>query len=129
MSNKVAVAIVHGVGIQSSDFAEPMIEELTERFAKDLRISHQDATAQLVIEPVHWAPVLQKAQTRLWRRVSSRRDLDFVKLRKFMVDFAGDAIAYQPTPESREIYDSVHTTLAESLPCSLAPRVKPHHSV
>ena len=112
---KIAVAIVHGVGIQSSDFAEPMIKELTERFANELRVSHQEAAARLVIEPVHWAPVLQEAQTRLWRRVSSRRDLDFVKLRKFMVDFAGDAIAYQATPQTREVYDAVHTAFAESL--------------
>ena len=60
MSTKIAVAIVHGVGIQSSDFAEPMIKELTERFANELRVSHQEAAARLVIEPVHWAPVLTR---------------------------------------------------------------------
>jgi hypothetical protein len=115
MAHRVAVAIVHGVGIQGSDFAEPMIRELTDRFAKELGKKREDAADQLMIEAVHWAPVLQKAQTKLWRKVSARRDLDYVKLRKFMVDFAGDAIAYQPTPKDREVYDTVHAVLAESL--------------
>lgn len=115
MSNKVAVAIVHGVGIQGSDFAEPMIREVTERFARELEISVADASGELIIEPVHWAPVVQEAQTRLWRRVGAGPDLDFVELRRFMVDFAGDAIAYQPTRRNRDVYDDVHTVLAESL--------------
>jgi len=111
----VAVAIVHGVGVQGSDFAEPMIEELTDRFASELGLSRAEALGALAIEAVHWAPVLQDAQTKLWRNVSGRGDLDWVDLRKFMVDFAGDAIAYQPTPRSREVYDAVHAVLARSL--------------
>jgi hypothetical protein len=115
VSNKVAVAIVHGVGVQGSDFAEPMIAEITNRFARELDIGVAEASAEVIFEPVHWAPVLQEAQTRLWRRVYARRDLDYVELRKFMVDFAGDAIAYQPTPQGREVYDSVHVVLAHAL--------------
>jgi hypothetical protein len=115
MPTRLAVAIVHGVGVQGSDFAEPMIGELTDRFAKELGIDRADAADHLVFEVVHWAPVLQKAQTKLWRKVSSGGDLDFVKLRKFMVDFAGDAIAYQQTPKRREVYDSVHVVMAEAL--------------
>jgi hypothetical protein len=115
VSSRVAVAIVHGVGVQGSDFAEPMIEELVGRFASELDISRADALGALAIEAVHWAPVLQDAQTKLWRNVSARGDLDWVDLRRFMVDFAGDAIAYQPTPRSREVYDAVHAVLAGSL--------------
>jgi hypothetical protein len=115
MPARLAIAIVHGVGVQGSDFAEPMIEDLTDRFADELGISRTEASDRLVFEAVHWAPVLQKAQTKLWRKVASAADLDYVDLRKFMVDFAGDAIAYQPTPKNREVYDSVHAVLAESL--------------
>jgi hypothetical protein len=115
VSSRVAVAIVHGVGVQGSDFAEPMIDDLTGRFASELGVSRSEALGELAIEAVHWAPVLQDAQTKLWRNVSARGDLDFVDLRRFMVDFAGDAIAYQPTPRSREVYDAVHAVLARSL--------------
>jgi len=115
VSSRVAVAIVHGVGVQGSDFAEPMIDELTGRFASEVGMSRAEALGALAIEVVHWATVLQDAQTKLWRNVSVRGDLDWVDLRKFMVDFAGDAIAYQPTPRSREVYDAVHAVLAGSL--------------
>lgn len=115
MSNRVAVALVHGVGIQGSDFAEPMIGALTDRFAEELDMSREEAADELVFEAVHWAPVLQREQTRLWGKVSAKGDLDFVDLRRFVVDFAGDAIAYQPTPKDREVYDSVHAVLARCL--------------
>jgi len=115
VSNRVAVAIVHGVGVQGSDFAEPMIGELTARFAKELGMTRAQATGELVVEAVHWAPVLQDAQTKLWRYMSAHGDLDYEALRKFIIDFAGDAIAYQPTLKRREVYDSVHAVLARSL--------------
>jgi hypothetical protein len=115
MSNRLAVAIVHGVGIQGSDFAERMIAELTDRFAEEVGLGRAAASSELVFEAVHWAPVLQESQTELWRRMSASADFDFEKLRRFMVDFAGDAIAYQPTPQSREVYDSVHAVLAQAL--------------
>ena len=47
MSQRVGVAIVHGVGVQGSDFAEPMIRELTDRFANELDISRAEAAGEL----------------------------------------------------------------------------------
>lgn len=114
MATKIAVAVIHGVGAQESDYAEPMIENLIERFVKEFPDS-QNARDHIVLEPVHWAPILQKAQNRLWRKVSGQKDLDYIKLRKFMVGFAGDAIAYQPTPRDRKMYDDVHAKFAQTL--------------
>jgi hypothetical protein len=115
VSSPVALAIVHGVGIQGADFAEPMIRELRKRFAQELGISKEEADGALVVESVHWAPVLQEPQALLRERVGAEHALDYEKLRGFMVDFAGDAIAYQPTPRRREVYDAVHAVLAQSL--------------
>jgi len=41
--------------------------------------------------------------------------MDFTTLRRFLVDFAADAIAYQPTPSDRQIYDTIHTVFAQTL--------------
>jgi len=112
---RLAVALVHGAGIQGPDFAEPMIRELTHRFAGELGLSREEATDLLAFQSVHWAPVLQEAETELWRRVGASERLDFQPLRRFLVDFAGDAVAYQPTPKDREVYDSVHVVLAGAL--------------
>jgi len=112
---KVAVAIIHGVGTQDSGFADNTILELKDRFASHLSRKVADPKDQLVIEPVHWAPILQSAENRLWRKVNRDRNLDYVKLRRFMIDFAGDAIAYQPTPWGRQVYDAVHCEVAQGL--------------
>ena len=112
MSQKIAVAIVHGVGKQSADFAEGMKKELKERFAKLLE--GRAKPTELAFQPVFWAEVLQKTENELWRRLRSGK-LRYRALREFMVDFAADAIAYQPSPKESEIYDEVHAVFAQAL--------------
>ena len=115
MTQKIAVAIIHGVGAQNAKFAEPMAEEITERFAKQLPKTVENPKGELVIVPIHWAPVLQTAQTRLWRKVNQNSNLDWTRLRRYMIDFVGDAIAYQPSPREKTKYDAIHARVAKSL--------------
>lgn len=114
MTQKIALAIIHGIGNQDPHFADGMKQELLDRFGAKTGLGSQ-AGQELIIEPVYWAPVLQSRQKLLWNRVSSGADLDFVSLRKFMVEFAADAIAYQPLPGERSVYEEVHGCFAESL--------------
>ena len=115
MSQKIAVAIIHGVGKQDPQFADGMTQELKGRFAKELGQKIQDPASELAILPVYWAPAVQDAEEELWRRMKRGGEMDFTTLRRFLVDFAGDAIAYQPTPKDRRIYDGIHEKFAESL--------------
>ncbi|HEU5394907.1 MAG TPA: hypothetical protein VFV36_08895, partial [Candidatus Methylomirabilis sp.] len=115
MPHSVAVAIVHGVGKQDPQFADGMAQELRDRFAKEIGREAEDPASALVVRPVYWAPVLQKAEAILWKRMKQGGELDFTTLRRFLVDFAADAIAYQPTPTDRKIYDGVHEVLAQTL--------------
>lgn len=115
MPQKIAVAVIHGVGVQRSTYAEPVIDELRRRFVELLAPAVDDPSSSLVLEPVFWAPVLQGPENRLWRRVNRRGDLDYVRLRRFMIDFAGDAIAYQPGPREREVYEAIHVVVARAL--------------
>ena len=115
MSQKIAVAIIHGVGKQDPTFADGMAQELKGRFAKELGQQIQDPASELAILPVYWAPAVQDAEEELWRRMKRGGEMDFTTLRRFLVDFAGDAIAYQPTPKDRRIYDGIHEKFAESL--------------
>ena len=71
--------------------------------------------SEIIIEPVYWAPVLQKRENDLWGRVQQGTDLDFLALRQLMIDFAADAIAYQPAPKERDVYDGVHEVVAKTL--------------
>ena len=115
MSQKIAIAIIHGVGKQDPNFADGMTQELKGRFAKELGQKIQDPASELAILPVYWAPAVQDAEEELWRRMKRGGEMDFTTLRRFLVDFAGDAIAYQPTPKDRRIYDGIHEKFAESL--------------
>lgn len=113
MPQKIAVAVVHGVGKQDPQFADDMAQELRERFAK--HVGNDASGSQLAISPVYWAPVLQNAEERLWNRMKQGGEMDFTTLRRFLVDFAADAIAYQPTPSDRQVYDGIHMVVAQTL--------------
>lgn len=112
MSTKIAVAIVHGVGDTKPDFAEGMIDELHARFAKATGV---DAETTLICQPVYWGPILQTPENELWRRLRAGGDLDFTSLRRFMVSFAADALAYQPVEGEADKYEQIHAKYAASL--------------
>lgn len=109
---KIAVAIVHGVGDTTADFADEMIAELSARFAATTQVPSADA---LVFRSVYWGPTLQEPENALWHQLKKGGELDFTSLRRFMVSFAADALAYQPLPDERSIYDEVHAEYATKL--------------
>lgn len=112
MSNKIAVAIVHGVGKTKPNFADKMAKELKYRFAKRIGKRSSDPKSELIIKPVYWSPIIQNAQDKLWERVNKGVRLRYKAFREFMVNFAADAFAYQPTPQDRRIYNSIHIEMA-----------------
>lgn len=107
----VAVAIVHGVGRPGANFADGMIARLRSQFRRNTGAD----PSVLAFQPVYWAPVLQNAENTLWGRLAEGGPLDFKKLRRFMVDFAADAVAYQPSPREKSAYEAVHSVLADAL--------------
>jgi hypothetical protein len=115
MGQKVAVAVVHGVGKQDPDFAVEVMQELRARFARERVGGKTPPASDLVLAPVYWAPVLQDREEDLWKRVKRGGELDFTSLRQFLVDFAADGIAYQPLPRERDAYDGIHAVFAEAL--------------
>ncbi len=105
---KQAVIYLHGIGEQKAGYSHKSAEKLQDTFAallkkKDASLSPPD----LICREVLWAPITSGPQAELWRRVNSKHDLDMVKLRKFLVSFAGDAIAYQKTGEGDEVYHEI----------------------
>ncbi|MCP4677625.1 MAG: chemotaxis protein [Deltaproteobacteria bacterium] len=120
MSKKIAVAVVHGVGKQKPTFANSMVKELKERLKKPVE-EQGGSVDDFVFQAIYWAPALQKKEDELWKRLKAGGDMDFLKLRRFMIDFAGDAIAYQPTLKDRAAYDATHLIVARSL-ANLAKR-------
>jgi len=108
----IAVAIIHGIGMQGPNFADGMMKMLYKRFAKELGISGAESKLRLCIEPIYWAPVLQRPEDTLSRNVETKHTLRWMGFRRFMISFVADAVAYQPLPREQDVYDDVHKMLA-----------------
>lgn len=108
MGRKIAVAIVHGIGRQSQGFAGKMIEYLD-------RHCREECGDDLVFRPVYWGEAIQKSEDDLWSRVQQGGNLRYRPLRRLLIDFMGDVIAYQPGRDRREAYEMVHASVAHSL--------------
>lgn len=107
---KVAVLVVHGMGDQKADFADELIRKLERELGA--------AARDIVFRTAWWAPILEPLETQLIRTLSRDNDLDYKRLRKFVIHALGDAVAYQEVPPGQQrinIYEQVHAFLGEEL--------------
>ncbi|MBO1581678.1 chemotaxis protein [Bacillus sp. XF8] len=112
---KIAVAIIHGIGNQDHDFAKEMERALRENFVEKIRGKTIDPSVQLVIAPVYWADVFEEREERLIECLVLNEELRYKSLRQFIVRFFGDAIAYQLTKFGNDNYEEVHKRVRKSL--------------
>lgn len=116
MSQKIAVAIIHGAGSQGPDFADATIARISDRFQDHLPEGDKSVTDKLVFKSIYWANILARKQRILWNSViDDDGNLSFSGFRKFIINFGADAVAYQPGANRREIYNRVHRTVASTL--------------
>jgi hypothetical protein len=116
MGHNLAIAFLHGVGRTRPGYSAPLARALVERFARNIGAEAKDPAAALVFEEVNWSCALQPAEDRLWQRLQKAPEpLRYQRLRHFMLDFAADAIAYQPTHADRSAYDAIHVEVAAAL--------------
>jgi hypothetical protein len=115
MTKRLAVAIVHGIGAQDPDFAAPIEARLRTLFGALIAPYSKDPQHELVVKPVYWAPALQRDEDLLRSRLGKTGRFDYKRLRNFMINFAADAIAYQPTGDDRQAYAEIHRIFAATL--------------
>jgi hypothetical protein len=68
-----------------------------------------------VIQPIYWGSIFNERENEMWKSLSTGARLDFTKIRKFVVQFFGDAIAYQPSDNPNPNYIKVHEIVARAL--------------
>ena len=108
MAPEVGVLIIHGMGSQQPDFADGMIDKLKEKLG--------DKADSVCFQPVFWAPVLSGREQKVWNDLSAECDLDWVKLRKFVLNALGDAAAYRFVPGvSNSTYYQIHDVIHKEL--------------
>ncbi|MBD0336413.1 MAG: hypothetical protein ICV62_13060 [Cyanobacteria bacterium Co-bin13] len=124
MAQKIAIAVIHGIGQANPEFADRQSPNYASGIAARLqqemiRLLPQvpDADLQLIVEPMYWAPVVQKPQDELFERLQIRQRLSrFFGLREFIFHSLADSIAYQPIADPEEqIYEDIHSRFAETL--------------
>ncbi len=128
MTQKIAIAVIHGIGQADADFADPRSPRFVSGLARKLRpqfarlIQGQVARPELEleIEPVYWAPIVQDLQDELWERLQIKQNhSSFFGLRGFIFHSLADSVAYQTTSstssQDRYIYDAIHHRFAETL--------------
>ncbi len=111
MSAELAVLIIHGMGSQAPDFAEDMIEELNDRVS-DLGKDPET----IAWEPIYWANILEGRQREYLRDAKRAGDLDYIRLRRFILSALGDASAYQKVKSKKNTtYEKIHKRVEKSI--------------
>ena len=121
MSQKIAIAVVHGIGLANSEWADKtspqfisgMSKPLISEFARLRGETFEEAKSKLAIEPVYWANVVQGLQDDLGgeNRLNLKRLSNPLGLRDFVFHYLGDAIAYSIRGDNKEGYRKVHTKI------------------
>lgn len=105
------------MGDQDTDFADGMIKEIEERIHDKEKLD----PSEIEWQPVWWAPVLSSAESDLWRRSQRGNDLDYKKLRLFVLHALGDAVAYRKVDKSKlhegdiNSYDEIHAQVKKDM--------------
>lgn len=107
---QLAVALIHGMGWQSSAFAEPTIAELS-RWLEDLGKDPGDVAWQ----SIYWADILGPRQVAYLDAARAENDLDYIALRKFVVSALGDAAAYQYVDAPSSTYSLIHDRVRRAM--------------
>src|SRR5438309_1854062 len=87
---RVALAVLHGIGAQRRDWAEGFVRRV--RRTVETRFPGIDVYPEII----WWAPVTQQYEDTLIRRY--RRGLSWQWLRRLVIGYGGDVIAYQAPP-------------------------------
>ncbi|WP_409288067.1 chemotaxis protein [Peribacillus sp. SCS-37] len=112
---QIAVAIIHGMGSQHEDYGADLAAELLEMFAEKAKVYNLLPGDMLTIQPVFWAAVFQQGEDELFTKLVKEQDLNYQGIRRFMIHYLADAIAYQPVETAKHNYYRVHRQVASSL--------------
>jgi hypothetical protein len=114
MAGKIGILVIHGIGSQQSGYSGAMVKEVSDRL---------DAHATSVIwQEVLWADVLASRARDLWQWMNDAKepngssiDLDWPKIRKFLIHNMGDALAYTRDADPASAYAQIHDVVDRQL--------------
>ena len=104
-----AVLSLHGIGDTPKDFDKDLITATEDMLLKKYRhVYRSKDTAYLRFYSVWYQSELKPHQNDLWDRLISRNDLNYRKLREFVVSALGDAATFSTKKElSGSVYERI----------------------
>ncbi|MFT5084314.1 MAG: hypothetical protein ACI9Y1_002368 [Lentisphaeria bacterium] len=90
MTAKVAVLVIHGMGSQVKAFTTQTINEINQRVKKNGK-----DPPDIAWKSVYWSDITEARQTKFMDDIVKHKDsdIDWIKLRYFVVSALGDAAA------------------------------------
>ncbi len=112
MTTKLAVAIIHGMGVNTRPgFADGLVADLRKHLTK----AGKDAT-EVAFKSLYWADITQAPQEQYLKAARSAVPLDFISIREFIVGAFGDASAYQQTGDANNSTQAlIHQRIEQQL--------------
>ena len=134
-TKKIAVLIIHGMGNQGADFAEPTITKLKTW----VRRKGGDEN-KIVFQSVHWAGITQPRQNKFMGNIikAHKNNICWRRSRRFVVSALGDATAYQQigtgvsstyTKINNRVKDEIYDLFYRQLKQKACPLVVMAHSL
>ncbi|WP_405156522.1 chemotaxis protein [Paenibacillus sp. FSL K6-0108] len=111
---RVSVMVIHGLGMQKENYADTLISRLHKELDQ-VMVLPGAAKQMLDIEPVFWADVFEDREEALFQQLVSSQGLNYQVLRRFVIHYLADAVAYQPVENQGHNYDAVHHTLNRAM--------------
>jgi len=111
MASEIGVLVVHGIGVQQPSFADGFIAEMASRLE---RLSVDPGVVEW--RSAFWADLLTPHEAKLWDDLSRSSDMDWVTVRKFVINVLADAVAYRRQPGAgHDMYGDIHNRILDHL--------------
>lgn len=123
---QVCIAVIHGMGSQRPGYSRPMRDEINRRLGlKAARVSWRE---------IYWADILESREREFLRDANADNELDWLRLRRFMLRAFGDASAYRRTGDAcSSAYCDIHARIRDAIaaldPGEDAPLIVMAHSL
>lgn len=114
MSKDVVVVTVHGMGDTKTNYDQALKVEIRDRLGSN-------KWSKVCWETAYYQDVLQGNQRRMMQDMKSKADIDFIKLRKFLLYGFSDAAAMEAKPtQKNSVYHQIQDKIVDALQNALS---------
>ena len=109
MAENIAILIIHGMGAQNTDFAEPTMKKIN---------ALVNGKKNIIWQPINWADITQPRQQQFMDDIINAKEnhISCRQLRKFVISSLGDATAYQQVKGSgTSTYDNINNRVRDEI--------------